>query len=226
MPTAQTKTAAAVEPLYDLEGLKNDFPTASDLEKFVYDETGVSLSLRGRSNDFKYSVALKVLNNAPLDEDIKVALGNDNPYVDKNDLIPEDAIRTLPARDPKLPPENTRISIAHFDAPHPDPAERAGDRKVTIEYKKYENGVITYKIVGPMEQRARGTRLDKYGRTRPEAIGWDDPRTEERIMRQASGEFTREGAGMQAMLQRRGLWHFVDRQLADQQQQLIENPWG
>jgi hypothetical protein len=30
---------------YDLEGLMTDFPTAKDLERFVFDETGIVLNL-------------------------------------------------------------------------------------------------------------------------------------------------------------------------------------
>ena len=38
------------EPLYDLEGLMTDFPTAKELEKFVFDQTGIVLNIKGRSN--------------------------------------------------------------------------------------------------------------------------------------------------------------------------------
>ena len=46
-----------IEPLYDFEGLMTDFPTAKDLEKFVFDQTGIVLNLKGRSNKFKYQKA-------------------------------------------------------------------------------------------------------------------------------------------------------------------------
>ena len=47
----------SVEPMYDLEGLMTDFPTARELEKFVFDQTGHVLNLKGRSNKFKYQTA-------------------------------------------------------------------------------------------------------------------------------------------------------------------------
>ena len=52
---------------FDLEGLKTDFPTATELEKFVYDQTDVILNLKGRSNEMKYKVALAVLNGEEVD---------------------------------------------------------------------------------------------------------------------------------------------------------------
>jgi porphobilinogen synthase len=33
-----------------------DFPTAKDLEKFLFDKTGVALDLKGRSNKYKYQM--------------------------------------------------------------------------------------------------------------------------------------------------------------------------
>ena len=50
-----TRSKHPVEPLFDLEGLMTDFPTARELEKFVYDRTGqqpdwVYLILYGYSN--------------------------------------------------------------------------------------------------------------------------------------------------------------------------------
>ena len=34
---------------FDTEGLMTDFPTATDLERFVFDQTGVVLNLKGRA---------------------------------------------------------------------------------------------------------------------------------------------------------------------------------
>ena len=77
------KTPDNSEPLYDLEGLMTDFPTAKELEKFVFDKTGLVLELKGRSNKFKYQTAMDVLNGSAPDDSL---LGNENPYLDKNEI--------------------------------------------------------------------------------------------------------------------------------------------
>ena len=85
---------------YDIEGLMTDFPTANLLERFVYDETGVVLNLKGRANQLKYKVALDVLNGKDIDSKF---IGNENPYIDKNDLVPVEEPKPVPARDSDLP---------------------------------------------------------------------------------------------------------------------------
>ena len=45
-----------------------DFPTAKELERFVYDETGIVLNLKGRANKLKYQVAMDVLNGVEVDQ--------------------------------------------------------------------------------------------------------------------------------------------------------------
>jgi hypothetical protein len=50
-----------------MEGLMTDFPTAKELERFVYDQTGRVLNLKGRANKLKYQVAMDVLNGLPVD---------------------------------------------------------------------------------------------------------------------------------------------------------------
>jgi hypothetical protein len=42
------------ESFYDIDGLMTDFPTARELERFVFDETGHVLNLKGRANKMKY----------------------------------------------------------------------------------------------------------------------------------------------------------------------------
>ena len=86
------------EPLYDLEGLMTDFPTARELEKFVFDKTGLVLELKGRSNKFKYQTAMDVLNGARPDEAL---LGKENPYVDKNDIVPAEPLKAVPPAPPE-----------------------------------------------------------------------------------------------------------------------------
>ena len=86
---------------YDLEGLMTDFPTAKELERFVFDETGIVLNLKGRANKLKYQVAMDVLNGIQVDEKF---IGGDNPYVEKSELVLEEPLRAKPARDKTLPP--------------------------------------------------------------------------------------------------------------------------
>ena len=92
------KETVSVETLYDLEGLMSDFPTAKELERFVYDETGTVLNLKGRANKLKYQVAMDALNGEPVDP---VFIGGDNPYIDKTDLVPVEDMKPAPARDPQ-----------------------------------------------------------------------------------------------------------------------------
>ena len=80
-----TRTPAPVTNEFDLEGLMTDFPTATELERFVYDRTGIVLSLKGRANRLKYQVAMDALNGVEIDPKY---MGGENPWVEKGDLIP------------------------------------------------------------------------------------------------------------------------------------------
>jgi hypothetical protein len=106
-----TEVATAVEPTpepikqthlpksdhqYDLEGLMTDFPTAKELERFVFDETGMVLNLKGRANKLKYQVAMDVLNGVEVDP---IFIGNENPYIEKSEMVPVDPIKDPPPRD-------------------------------------------------------------------------------------------------------------------------------
>lgn len=220
-----------VSPEYDLEGLMTDFPTAKELERFVYDETGQVLNLKGRANKLKYQIAMDVLNGVEVDPKF---LGEDNPYVDKNEMIPEEPLKPKPARDSSLPPlseiQNTFWSPVF---PHPDSNERAMDKKVHVMFRKYTNGMISYEIQGPLEQRAHGEKIDKYGRPRPEIIKWIDPRTGEQLAVREDGTLTPQGKRIRAMMQgskfrvnKSNQWDvFVDRELATLLSKEITNPW-
>ena len=135
-----SKPAAPVkeEPLFDLEGLMTDFPTARELEKFVFDQTGHVLNLKGRSNKFKYQTAMDVLNGAEPDASL---IGTENPYLDRNELIPKEELREVPA------PEAAILAagpVVHkFDTrlfPHPDPDWKAQGQNCQVTFKKYSNG--------------------------------------------------------------------------------------
>ena len=116
---------------YDIDGLMTDFPTAKELERFVYDETGIVLNLKGRANKLKYQVAMDVLNGIEVDAKF---IGNENPYVEKSDMIPEEPLKPVPERDSKLPP-HSQIQNTFYSpvVPHPDSDARAQDKKCFIQ---------------------------------------------------------------------------------------------
>jgi len=195
-PVAST---VASEPLYDLEGLMTDFPTARELEKFVFDQTGIVLNLKGRSNKFKYQTAMDVLNGQKPDEYL---LGKENPYLDKNDLIPVDELR----KDFPTPSEVVGVPLVTLfqtpNFPHPDPDWKASGQKCDVVFKKYINDVITYEIIGPVAARPVGVRVNKFGKEVPEKYTWVDPRTGEQVLRQANGRFTPIGTRLRASMQK------------------------
>ena len=174
---------AAVKPQYeaeyDIDGLMTDFPTATELERFVFDQTGVVLNLKGRANKLKYQVAMDVLNGQDVDPKF---IGRDNPYLDKADMVPEEPLKTLPPRDKQIP-DRDDIQNEFFTAfvPHSDPEYHAQGRMMHCTFRKYKNGTITYEVMGPIEPRPFGVKIDKFGRERPEIIKWVDPRTGEQI---------------------------------------------
>ena len=184
---------------YDLEGLMSDFPTAKDLERFVFDETGIVLNLKGRANKLKYQVAMDTLNGQTPDA---AFLGGENPYVDKTEIVPFDPMAPIPPRDTSLPdPAELQNSFLCRTIPHPDPDYRARGRKVECLFRKYKNGMISYEILGPVEIRAVGEKMDKFGRMRPEIIRWVDPRTGEQVIQRADGTLTPSGRRIRALMQ-------------------------
>lgn len=231
-PQATARAHAPVDPsrAFDMEGLMTDFPTARELERFVFDETGVVLQLKGRANRIKYQVALDVLNGVEVDA---VFIGNENPYVDKADMVPEEPHKVLPARDAALPArtEEQNYFITN-QVPHPDPDYRARGRKCDVIFRKYRDGTISYEILGPIEPRPYGEKIDKFGRTRPEIIKWVDPRTGEQMLQRADGTTSQVGQRLRALLQnirvnKTNFWQvWVDRDFASLDRTVIANPWG
>ena len=143
--TAQTVAQAPVdsEPLYDIDGLMTDFPTARELEKFVYDQTGYVLNLKGRSNKFKYQTAMDVLNGAEPDPAL---LGNENPYLDKNDIIPVDPMKKIPPTPQEVRGVLQVTSYINKQFPHPDPEWAAMNQKCEVIFRKYMNITNTLRI--------------------------------------------------------------------------------
>ena len=210
---------------YDIEALKLDLPNAKDLAQFVYDKTGIALDLIGKPKDDQYMVAKRALEGKTIPQEF---MTEDNPYVDKKDLIPEDPMPALPARDKDLPPEESRVHF--FGATNmPHPLDPQSDRKVHINFWKYDNGMITFQVVGPLEKQAVGSRINKYGQNVPERYTWLDPRTGETMMRRADGSFTEKGRGLYTYCvgeKGAGIWSLIDREQVSISAKNIANPWA
>lgn len=212
---------------YDIEALKADLPTAKELAQFVFDKTNgaISLDLIGKPKDDQYQVAKNALEGKKVPSEF---LTGDNPYMDKKDEIPEDPLRVLPPRDPNLPSEDAQVHF--FGATNmPHPLDPQSDKKVYIDFRKYENGLITYTITGPIEQVAVGEKKNRYGQTVPEKYTWIDPRTPEMVMRNADGTFTKEGRGLHTYCvgeKGSGIWSMIDRDMVTVTAKNIANPWA
>jgi len=184
---------------FDIEGLMTDFPTAKDLERFVFDETGIVLNLKGRANKLKYQTAMDVLNGIEVEGKF---VGGDNPYIDKTELVPVEDLKPVPERDNHLPEPNQLQNIFVSNViPHTDFESRMQDKKVSVYFRKYKTGEISYEIVGPIEQRPHGMKLDKYGRERPEIIKWVDPRSGEQTIVRTDGTLTPQGRKLRGLMQ-------------------------
>jgi len=234
IPTAETETVqrriSRQASAFDMEGLMTDFPTATELQQFVYDQTGIVLNLKGRANKVKYQVALDCLNGIDPDPEF---VGDQNPYLDKRELIPTEPLKVLPPRDPAIDaagPEITRFASNQF--PHPDPEWRVQDQKCQVIFRKYANNMITYEVLGPIAQRAVGVKVNKYGREVPERIVWVDARTGEQIIRNATGQLTPLGTRLKAFMSRMkvnktnqwDLW--IDREFVLAGDMVSDNPWA
>jgi hypothetical protein len=226
----KVKAKTGINLGFDMEGLMTDFPTATELQKFVYDQTGIVLNLKGRANKVKYQVALDTLNGITPSQEF---IGDENPYVDRNEVIPEDPLKELPPRDPEIlaaGPEVTRFGTSVF--PHPDPEWRASDQKAQVVFRKYANGIITYEVLGPVAKRAVGTKINKFGNKQPEKITWIDPRTGEQIIRNANGQLTPLGTRLKGFMTRQKVnksnqWDtWIDRDFVAADNMIIDNPWG
>jgi hypothetical protein len=195
----------------------------------VYDQTGQVLNLKGRANKLKYQVAMDVLNGEAVDP---AFMGGDNPYIERGDLVPVEDIKPAPQRDATLP-EHTQVQNQFVSrlVPHPDRDMRSLGRKVDCVFRKYKNGMISYEVLGPIDQRPEGEKMDKFGRMRPEIIRWIDPRTGEQLVVRADGTMTPQGRNLRAMMQKlkynnSNWWDvFVDREFADFAGGELSNPW-
>jgi hypothetical protein len=116
--------------------------------------------------------------------------------------------------------------------PHPDRNLRSLDAKVICQFKTYENGAISYEILGPLEKQAEGEKLDKYGRSRPAKFVWIDPRTGEQGLRYSDGSYSKMGQRLRTLLEAKrvnrnaSVWTtWIDRDFTQFNQDRIENPW-
>ena len=214
---------------YDMEGLMTDFPTAKELERFVFDETGIVLNLKGRANKLKYQVAMDVLNGQEVDAKF---IGGENPYIDRTELVPVEELKEPPARDKRLPDlSQVQNLFVSNSIPHTDYESRMQDKKVSVIFRKYKTGEISYEVLGPVDQRAHGMKLDKYGRERPEIIKWIDPRTGEQTVVRDDGTLTPQGRKLRALMQtfrvnNSNQWDvWVDREFASLSDSVGANVW-
>lgn len=222
-----TSQSVAVE--FDMEGLMTDFPTAKDLERFVYDQTGFVLNLKGRANKLKYQIAMDALNGKSVDP---VFVGGENPYIDKADMIPQEDIGPCPERDPSLPdPSTIQNNFVSRTMPHPNTDLRSQGRMVDVLFKKYRNGMISYEVLGTIDFQPHGEKIDKYGRLRPEIIRVIDPRTGEQVVVRKDGTLTPMGRNLRALMQRMKInntnfWDaWVDRDFVASLESGLHNPW-
>lgn len=210
---------------YDIEALKEDLPTAKDLAQFVYDKTQIALDLIGKPKEDQYQVAKNALEGkkVPLDYVTDV-----NPYIDRKELIPEDELAPIPARPADLPSVDSQIH--YFGATNmPHPTNPQSDEKVAIDFRKYDNGTVTFQIVGPVYQKAVGERLNKFGQRVPEKYTWDDPRTAETLMKRPDGTFTERGRKLFqycAGEKGGGIWNLIDRDLTSISSKNVIDPWA
>jgi len=214
---------------YTIEGLMNDFPTAKELQQFVYTQTNgeVSLNLQGRSNQLKYNLALDALLGKAIPAKY---LSKDNPYMEKADLVPEEEMRPVPDRHPDCPPANMELS--RYDTnrlPHPDAQSASQGLYCSCLFRSYRDGTVTYEIIGPVDKREEGQRLNKFGHMQPALIRWVDPRTGEQVLQYPNGTLTPIGKVLHEKLKNLdglNVWdRYVKRSLASIDKGILQNPW-
>ena len=228
-PVPHIVKANQTHPDFDIDGLMTDFPTAKDLERFVFDETGVVLNLKGRANKLKYQVAMDVLNGMEVEAKF---IGGENPYIDKAEMVPVEELKPVPFRDPTLPNEDQlQNTFVNNFIPHPDAEYRARSKKVQTLFRKYKNGMISYEVLGPIEPKPIGQKMDKFGNMRPEIMAWVDPRTGEQLVTRKDGTLTPQGRNLRAVMQKQRVndsnyWNiWVDRDFVNVEGGELRNPW-
>jgi hypothetical protein len=210
---------------YDIGALKADLPTAKELAQFVYDKTQIALDLVGKPKDAQYVAAKAALEGKEVPKEF---LTDQNPYIDRKELIPHDEIKPDPGRDKDCPAEESRVHY-YLATNMPHPFDPQSDKKVHIDFWKYENGVVTYKINGPLEEVAVGSRINKFGQPQPEKFSWIDPRTPETVLMRADGTFTAKGRGLHTFCiseKGAGTWPLIDKDIVSIDSKNITDPWA
>jgi hypothetical protein len=214
---------------YTIDGLMNDFPTAKELQQFVYTQTNgeVSLNLQGRSNQLKYNLALDALAGKKIP--LKY-LSKDNPYMEKTDLVPEEELRDAPPRHPDCPDPSTELTRYNTSRlPHPDAQSASQGHFCSCLFRSYRDGTVTYEIIGPVDKREEGQRLNKFGHMQPALIRWIDPRTGEQILQYPNGTFTPVGQVLHEKLQKLDgvniFSRYIKRSLGSVDRAILQNPW-
>jgi hypothetical protein len=115
--------------------------------------------------------------------------------------------------------------------PHSDSEYHSQGRKMHCTFRKYKTGEISYEVLGPIEPRPYGEKIDKFGRSRPEIIKWVDPRTGEQMVQREDGTLTPIGRRLRAMMQtmkfnESNQWvMYIDREFLSLDRQAAQNPW-
>jgi hypothetical protein len=221
--TVVTKPVVETKSTWDIGALREDLPTAKELAQFVYNRTGIALDLVGKSKEIQYKVAVDVLDGKPAPKEF---ITKENPFVDKTDIIPTEELRAVPARDAKLPDVGSHFHIfTATNLPHPENPQ--SDDKVNVTFRKYACGTISYEVVGPIELKPVGVKLNKYGKEVPEQFVWSDTRTGEQVLQRPDGTLpTKRAQGLKVFMEGTyKAWHLVDRPLANAMQKALDNPW-
>ena len=91
--------------------------------------------------------------------------------------------------------------------------------------------MITYEVLGPIEPRPFGEKIDKFGRVRPEVIKWYDPRSGEQVVQREDGTLTPTGKKLRGTMQtyrvnKSNQWAvWVDREFISLNEDVAHNPW-
>ena len=160
-------------------------------------------------------------------------LGSENPYLDKNDIIPLDPEKKIPPRPREVRDQLQVSQYISKNFPHPDPEWAAVNQKCEVVFRKYVNNIITFEVIGPVSTRAVGVRVNKFGKTVPEKYEWVDPRTGEQIIRNEKGMLTPIGTRLKSFMQRQKVnkstaWDaWIDREfIINGSEATIDNPWS
>ena len=91
--------------------------------------------------------------------------------------------------------------------------------------------MISYEVLGPIEPRPIGEKMDKFGKIRPEIMSWVDPRTGEQVVVRKDGTMTPQGRNLRAIMQRLRVnntnhWEmWVNRDFVNTEGGELRNPW-